>query len=153
MLRSIEFVIMSVELELGLCNSSPPLMIWGRWGLKVRSIRKSWTRDYHLVITSSPVQWNAALKSREWLRVMSPGCPVITAHLCVGLSHLCTGSSVRSYLDHTLKSSLTADGSALALKSKCCMDALALVPNCLDISDPSWWCLSVSGLKCLYTVK
>jgi len=28
-----------------------------RW----RSIRKSWTRDYHLMITSSRVQWNAAI--------------------------------------------------------------------------------------------
>jgi len=35
-------------------------VIWGRRGLKVRSIRKSWTRDYHLVITSSRLQWNAA---------------------------------------------------------------------------------------------
>jgi len=33
----------------------------GRRCLKVRSIRKSWTRDYHLMITSSRVQWNAAI--------------------------------------------------------------------------------------------
>jgi len=37
------------------------LMIWGRQGLKVRSIHKSWTCDYHLVIMSSPVQRNATL--------------------------------------------------------------------------------------------
>jgi len=48
----------SGEVELGSCNSSLPLVIWRRMGLKVRSVRKSWTRDYHLVIASSPVQWN-----------------------------------------------------------------------------------------------
>ena len=48
---------MSGELELGSCISSSPIVIkdGSRRGLKVRSIRKSGTCDYHLVIMSSPV--------------------------------------------------------------------------------------------------
>jgi len=39
---------------------------WRNWQSQrnVRSIRKSWTLDYRLVIKSSPVQWNAALDDK-----------------------------------------------------------------------------------------
>ena len=69
-------------------------------------------------------------------------------------------SFAHSYLDHTLKSRLAADSSALvpkchmeldtsALVPYCRMDISEPVPNCPDISDSSQWCRNVLCLKCL----
>ena len=57
------------------------------------------------------------------------------------------GPHSSSYLDHTLKSGLTADSSALV--PNCRMDISEPVPNCPDILDPSRWCRSVLSPKCL----
>ena len=43
----------------------------------MRSIRKSWTRDYQLVITSSRVQWNAALDTAGSVTATACKTPVL----------------------------------------------------------------------------
>jgi len=85
------------------------------------------------------------LKCREWLMSHEWSSCDHCLHLWVGLGYrtCIVRSLAHSYLDHTLKTSLNADSSALV--PNCHMDTSEPVPNCPDISDPSRWCRSVLG--------
>ena len=116
----------------------------------------------HLAPTAKELIWTSSkdelchsrqgLKCREWLMSHEWSSCDHCSHFWVGLGYrTCIVCSLaHSYLDHTLKTSLNADSSALV--PNCHMDISEPVPNCPDISDPSRWCRSVLGPKCLYTV-